>query len=143
MFFLERWKIKRRIRQLNKALYEGAKPPTPQELEIIETELLPLEERFSFVETGRLQRKAEPLSIEIPNENEKPDWWRTGIRVSAVVEGKLYEIETKALSTKGQRRVRKLIWEERLRITKRWAELLIPILSLIVAILAISVQRCK
>jgi hypothetical protein len=143
MFFLERRRIARRIRQLNKLLYEGDGPPTVEELKAIDAELQPLEDRLGLVETGRLERKATALAIDIPDEKQKPDWWRSGISVGAMVENKFYEVETKVLSPKGQRGARKLIKEEQFRITKRWSELLIPILSLIIAILALTLKSAE
>lgn len=126
--------IKNRIRELNNEFYALGDPLVHmEEVQRIRVELEPLEDRFDVIETERLERKASRMCIEIPRDKE--GWWRS-VDTARVTDGQL-SIVVSVLTSPGQRGVRKLIREERIRTTKRWFDLLVPILALIVAILAL------
>jgi hypothetical protein len=133
--FLDRQRIKRRIRQLRAEIYEGSQPPSLEDIRRIPIELQPLEDRFDLLETGRLERKAGPLCIDIYDVQES---WLREVKINVVVADQALETNANVLTEKGQVGIKKLIREERYKTVKRWVELLIPILSLIIAILALT-----
>lgn len=119
---------KRRLKRLKKSLFAIKDPfSNIEEIRKLNEEIVPLEKRLNIIESMELEIEAGRLGIDIPTDKE--GWWEdTG---SEILKGQM-------LTEIGKEGVRKLIKEERFRVIKRWAEILIPILSLLVAILALT-----
>jgi hypothetical protein len=84
-----------------------------------------LDRRFLSLITRKLKDQAEFWTIDLPNEDEQPDWWEKPVK------------GTWQLSHRGVARAKKLIRTERRHAIKWWVDLLVPILALLVALAAI------
>lgn len=73
--FFEYRRMKRRVRELNKAFYGLGDPLAHMdEVTRIRKELEPLEEKVDLLETRKLELKSNRLCIEMPKDRE--GWWR-------------------------------------------------------------------
>lgn len=125
----ERREMKRDIRQLRADLYIFANDPVKtRELEF---KLRRAIENFDWLESPRLLRSATRLGIELPAD--KSEWWYSR-NIGDPLDIARFE---NVLTAKGRRGARKLIRDEHFRLIKTRAELLLPILALVVAILAL------
>lgn len=118
---------RRRLKRLKKSLLAIEDPfSNIEEVRNLNEEIIPLERRLRILDSIYLVKEAARLDIDIP---EKDNWWKDS--GSEIWQGRV-------LTDIGQEGLRKLIREARFRIIKKWAELLIPILSLLIAILALT-----
>src|ERR1051326_4139668 len=125
----EHQRIGRRIRQLDREFY-ASDITDVKTVTRIRNEIEPLEDRYDLFQTRQLQREAERHCVEIPKE---PTWWRS-VSLAKLTGIESWDMDVELLTEAGQRNVRKLIREERLRLIRLRVEVLIPVLSLIVAI---------
>jgi hypothetical protein len=132
----ENWlyeKMKRiRLRQLDSEVIQKTLRTTGETQESLLTEYRavrqPIETALFFSITGRLMLQAQFYTIDVPTSEEQPDWWEMRIDKRGGI---------KCLSRRGIAQVKKLIRAERRANIKFYAELLVPILSLLVALAAI------
>jgi hypothetical protein len=121
--------MKREIKKLEKQLFGFSDPRSHlAEIKKLKAQLAPIEKHFDLMESGRLRALAERLGIEIP---EKENWWYSNDH---------FDFPMQSLNRKGQAATKKLIRDEILRIATAIVVLLIPVLSLIVAILALRLK---
>ena len=134
--YLERRRMKRDIRRLNRkwliASRDESLPMTSRfaKAKEVKEKLDPLERHFDISETIRLQFNARRLGIELPRDRD--GWWYSN---------DIYGFPMQALTEVGQAGAKKIIRDEILNIAEKVVGLLIPILSLVVAILALTFKR--
>lgn len=131
----QHWLITRRLKQLDREFFRSDISDMGT-VNRIREESEPLQDRYDLFETRNLQRRADGYCVQIPGE---PSWWRE-LNVATITGIPTFDISISLLTEAGQRNVRKLIREERWRLIKLRVEVLIPVLSLIVAILALAVS---
>jgi len=85
------------------------------------------------LETDRLVRKARRHRVLIPKD--KDWWWYDGENIQGTSLDDMWQ--SPFLTERGKVGVEKLVSEARFSNIKRWSELLIPILSLLIALLAL------
>ena len=92
---------------------------------------------LDIFESNLLRQKARRMGVEIPK---KPGWWDNDIEefmALNVPAGDMDNLANWWLTEDGRSIVAKQVSDAQLAYWKRWAELLIPILSLIIAIIAL------
>lgn len=135
---IEHRRIKNRLKKLNRRYYVLDITNVTAVKELRE-EAEPLQNRHDLYETRKLQRMAQQVAVEIPTDNR--DWWRI-VLASELTGVETFRLPVELLTEIGQIGARKLIREERFRVMEKWVAVLIPVLSLVVAILALTQNRC-
>jgi hypothetical protein len=123
-----RWKL-RRVRNRLLRLLENEQL-TPEQSDAVAQEATafydPLNRRLSYLLTEKLKDQAQRWGVEVPSVSDQPEWW------AGPEKGLRY------LNHHGLARVQRLVRNARRAEIKWWAELLVPILALIVAILSLT-----
>ncbi len=126
---LEEWKSRRKIKgELNRLRefylprLKAARGQEAEELaeQYYQERCIP-EAELDHIETRKLLRKARKYLIEVPNDG---DWWED--EEDYLLKGNLTEV--------GQLRLRRLISNEQYAHIKKWVELIVPLLTLLVGL---------
>ena len=129
--YVERKELQREIRQLYIQIYLTLSPNDPAATSELEYKLRRKIEQLDWFESPHLIRTATRLGIELPLDRD--GWWYSRTFDDPFDIARFENV----LTATGRRGARKLIKEERFRLLKAWAELLVPILALVTAILAL------
>ena len=137
----ERRELAKRIRRMEVSVFlkEIGNPLPPFVVPFERQELDRLQGLLGQLDSQLLEREAVTWGIDIPDSSNKPDWYtaKTKNPYPDDLPGEMVMLVNDWLNEKGRTIVTKQIRDARFEYWRGWAQILIPILSLIVAILAL------